>query len=100
MDNTRLPFKKQPERVVCPGHPTANAKYRKWADRLFESWPNSELRLRRETRFWIEAWRRGGVGPWREYGSTSLPFLEYQLIGVASDLFPGVLLNEEGVNRC
>jgi hypothetical protein len=87
--------------VACLGHPpeAINAKYRKWADRLFESWPSAELRLRRDTRFWVEAWRKGGAGPWREYGDTSLTFLEYQLIGVASDLFPEVLLNTEGVNR-
>ncbi len=34
--------------VACPGHPpeVVNAKYRRWADRLFESWPTAELRLR------------------------------------------------------
>ena len=37
---------------------------------------------------------------WRGYGATLLTFLEYQLIGVASDLFPEILLNAEGVNRC
>lgn len=88
--------------VVCPGHPpeAANAKYRKWAERLFKSSPGPDLRLRRETRFWAEAWRKGSAGLWEEYGDTSLTFLEYQLIGVASDLFPETLLNTEGVNRC
>jgi hypothetical protein len=87
--------------VVCPGHPPAtNSKYRRWADRLFKSWPSADPRLRRETRFWVEAWRKGTEGPWREYGATSLTFLEYQLIGVASDLFTDTLLNAEGVNRC
>lgn len=33
------------------------------------------------------------------YAAASLTFLEYQLIGVAGDLFPQTLLNEEGVNR-
>jgi hypothetical protein len=38
----------------------------------------------------------GSVGLWTEYGETSLTFLEYQLVGVASDLFPDTLLNTEG----
>jgi hypothetical protein len=43
---------------------------------------------------------RGAEGLWKSYGATSLTFLEYQLIGVASDLFADTLLNTEGVNRC
>ncbi|MCK8826562.1 hypothetical protein MWH25_02205 [Natroniella acetigena] len=39
------------------------------------------------------------VGPWKEFGTTSMIFLKYLLIGLASDLFPNVLLNSEGVNR-
>jgi hypothetical protein len=89
--------------VVCPHHPpsTIDGKYRKWADRLFapDTWPSTAPRLRFPTYFWIYAWKRGDVGIWKEYGSTSLTFLEYLLIGVASDLFPSVLLNNEGVNR-
>ena len=40
------------------------------------------------------------AGLWTDYGARSLTFLEYLLIGVASDLFPDALLNTEGVNRC
>jgi hypothetical protein len=86
--------------AVCPGHVRKDPKYLKWANRLFERWDGSGPKLRRDTRFWIKAWRRGETGLWKEYGATSLTFLEYQMIGVASDLFPNVLLNEEGVNRC
>jgi hypothetical protein len=57
------------------------------------------LRLKRDTFFWMQAWKRGMVGIWEDYGPTSLTFLEYLLIGVASDRFPGILLNNEGVNR-
>lgn len=87
--------------VVCPGHPASkiNHKYTRWADQLFETWPTSRPRLRHPTWFWIKAWRQGTVGIWRDYGATSLTFLEYLLIGVASDLFPTTLLNSEGVNR-
>jgi hypothetical protein len=54
--------------VVLPGHPPEkiNPKYVKWANRLFESWPSSNPKLRRETRFWMKAWKRGEVGIWRE----------------------------------
>lgn len=87
--------------VVCPGHPPKKItqRYRKWANRLFVSWPNSTLRLQSETHFWIKAWSQDSVSIWKEYGRTSLTFLEYLLIGVASDLFPETLLNREGVNR-
>lgn len=87
--------------VVCPGHPPEkmNPKYAKWAGKLFDSWPSGAPQLKRETRFWVEAWERGGTGIWKEYGATSLTFLEYLLIGVASDIFPEHLLNSEGVNR-
>ncbi len=36
---------------------------------------------------------------WREFGACPLAFAEYLLIGVAGLLFPGDLLNDEGVNR-
>jgi hypothetical protein len=87
--------------VVCPGHPAKKStqKYREWAERLFVSWPSPTLRLHRETHFWMKAWSQDGVSIWKEYGRTSLTFLEYLLIGVASDLFPETLLNREGVNR-
>ena len=87
--------------VVCPGHPPEkiNPKYVKWANRLFDRYPSSNPSLLRNVRFWVKAWRCGDVGIWKEYGATSLTFLEYLLIGVASDLFPDMLLNDEGVNR-
>jgi hypothetical protein len=66
---------------------------------LFAAFPSETPQLRRETYFWIKAWKHGSTGIWKEYGETSLTFLEYLLIGVASDLFPDLLLNEEGVNR-
>ena len=45
-----------------------------------------------------------GLGPgsrniWTDFGSCPLAFAEYLLIGVAGLLFPGELLNDEGVNR-
>jgi hypothetical protein len=87
--------------VVCPGHPSKKStqRYRKWAERLFVSWPGTTIRLQRETHFWMKAWSPDSVSIWKEYGRTSLTFLEYLLIGVASDLFPETLLNREGVNR-
>jgi hypothetical protein len=87
--------------VVCEGHPEnkIRSKYRKWAETLFESFPTSSPDLKRQTYFWITAWKLGDIAPWKEVGSTSLTFLEYILIGLASSIFPGTLLNEEGVNR-
>jgi hypothetical protein len=87
--------------VVCPGHPAPriNTNYTRWAERLFQSWPSEAPCLKHETFFWARAWRAGSIGIWSEWGATSLTFLEYLLIGVASDLFPEYLLNSEGVNR-
>jgi hypothetical protein len=98
-----------PSAMVCPGHTPERAteKYHRWAERLFEEVPELPVeppRLRREVWFWGKAWKKGdvgiwSVGIWSEYGATSLTFLEYLLIGVASDLFGQYLLNSEGVNR-
>jgi hypothetical protein len=87
--------------IVCPGHHSdkMNRKYYKWAERLFTAFPDVTPTLRRDTFFWIEAWKHGSTGIWKDYGATSLTFLEYLLIGVSSDLFSDLLLNSEGVNR-
>ena len=49
--------------------------------------------------FWATAWGPESESIWAEFGACSLAFEEYLLIGVASELFPGVLLDEEGVDR-
>ncbi|MBX0329026.1 hypothetical protein K2Z83_15210 [Oscillochloris sp. ZM17-4] len=87
--------------VVCPGHDLRNPpkKYVRWAEMLFSSYPSSSPSLNHTTYFWCKAWQSYKPGIWREYGETSLTFLEYLLIGVASDLFPHTVLNTEGVNK-
>ncbi|MBD1859969.1 MULTISPECIES: hypothetical protein [Leptolyngbya] len=85
--------------VVCPGHQKMAPKYKKWASKLFESFPSSEPVLKHKTYFWIHAWKTGTVGVWKDFGSTPLTSLEYQLIAIASAAFPEYLLNAEGVNR-
>jgi hypothetical protein len=87
--------------VVCAGHPEEKRtpKYKRWADKLFKIYPTIDPKLKAPVHFWIKAWKIGETGIWPEFGPTSLTFLEYLLIGVASDLFPQRLLNEEGINR-
>jgi hypothetical protein len=87
--------------VVCCGHPAQKVtpKYQRWAARLFRAWPADKPLLIRPVYFWATPWGPQSRSIWREYGSSSLAFQEYLLIGVASDLFPEVLLNDEGVNR-
>jgi hypothetical protein len=87
--------------IVCPGHQEENkrAKYTRWANALFEDYPSKSPRLRFPVYFWIHAWKKGKMGIWEEFGETSLTFLEYLLIGVASRLFPNDMLNQEGINR-
>ena len=76
--------------IVCPGHPEEKrrGKYTRWANALFEDFPSKSPRLRFPVYFWINAWERGSIGIWEEFGGESLTFLEYLLIGVASRLFP------------
>lgn len=86
--------------VACPGHRAEkrSPKYVGWASNIFVEVPSATPRLRKPTYFWTKAWPRGSVGPWKDVGSTSLTFLEYLLIGLASETF-ACLLNAEGVNR-
>lgn len=87
--------------IVCLGHDTLkiNKKYQKWATSLFEEFPTSIPKIKNEVYFWIKAWSPSYTSIWQEYENTKLTFLEYLLIGVASELFPNDLLNIEGVNR-
>ncbi|GAA4717669.1 hypothetical protein [Brevibacillus fulvus] len=87
--------------VVCFGHPEEKQtkKYKKWASMMFNEFPSDKPQLKKEVYFWTTAWKTGDVGVWKEFGATSLTFLEYLLIGLASDIFPDFLLNTEGVNR-
>jgi len=87
--------------VVCEGHSPnkGTPKYHQWAEKLFTAYPSSSPKLKQTVWFWANAWETGSTGIWQDFGPTSLTFLEYLLIGVASDLFPEDLLNMEGVNR-
>jgi hypothetical protein len=87
--------------AALPGHAagTATPKYKKWAQALFESAPASFPRLRHDVRFWCTTWGPDATGMWRDFSPCPLAFAEYLLIGVAAYLFPGNLLNDEGVNR-
>ncbi|SEA10854.1 hypothetical protein SAMN04488065_1880 [Haloplanus vescus] len=66
-------------------------KYRKWADRLF----SGGRQLRQPTYFWTKAWKQDDIGLFHDF-EVPLEQLEYQIIGVASDLYPDLLLNSEG----
>jgi ABC-type cobalt transport system substrate-binding protein len=78
--------------VDAANHEEPKAKYEAWATRLFE--PGTR-RLRRPIYIWIREWDRS-EGPYPD----TYPFLvelEYQLVGIAYELFPETLLNTEGV---
>jgi len=66
-------------------------KYEKWADQLFEE----GRQLRQQTYFWAKAWRKEDVGLYHDF-EVPLEQLEYQIIGLVSDLYPEQLLNDEG----
>lgn len=66
-------------------------KYEKWANQLFED----GRQLRQQTYFWVKAWRQEDVGLYHDF-TVPLEQLEYQIIGLTSDLYEDLLLNEEG----
>lgn len=66
-------------------------KYRKWANRLIKE----GKQLRQPTYFWSKAWRKDDVGLYHDF-EVPLEQLEYQIIGLVSDLYPDRLLNDEG----
>ncbi|WP_416839014.1 hypothetical protein [Haloferax sp. DFSO52] len=69
-------------------------KYDRWVTDLFVS--TEPPRLREPVYFWVEPWEVGTEGPYPD----TYPYLEeleYQLIGIAFELYPERLLNTEGV---
>jgi hypothetical protein len=87
--------------AACTGHADGKVvrKYQRWAQRLFCDAPTPTPTLRRPVYFWATAWNPQSYSIWPDFGSCALAFQEYLLIGVAAQLFPDVLLNDEGVNR-
>lgn len=87
--------------AACPGHRSEKIvkKYSRWAHRLFSDAPAATPVLRQPVYFWATAWDRNSYNVWPDFGTCSLSFQEYLLIGVASELFPDTLLNDEGVNK-
>ena len=87
--------------AVLPGHVPSRVvpMYQRWATRLFVEAPAAAPRLRMPVRFWCTCWGPGSRNIWAEFGNCPLAFAEYLLIGVAGLLFPGALLNDEGVNH-
>ncbi|WP_226040197.1 hypothetical protein [Natrinema sp. DC36] len=67
-------------------------KYQRWADALFVS---DTRQLSEPVYFWAKAWKKTDTGPFYDF-ETSLEPLEYNLINLASDLYPNRLLNSEG----
>lgn len=87
--------------ATLPGHAPnkINKKYFDWAKSIFVEFPTSAPQLKRKVYFWASAWEKNTVGLWVDFGPTRLTFLEYLMIGVASSVFPELLLNREGQNR-
>ena len=87
--------------AILPGHQPQkiNPKYLEWGSRLFVTAPTDRPKLKHDIYFWAKAWRKSDISIWQELSPTRLAFLEYLLIGVASTLFDGSLLNYEGRNR-
>ena len=86
--------------VTCYGHPSGKStkKYTAWRDKLFNL-NDGHVTPKTEILFWATLWGPNCQSIWQQYGSTKLAFEEYLVIGVASDVFPNSLLNQEGRTR-
>ncbi len=86
--------------VTLLGHPFSKRtnKYSVWRDSLFNI-KDDQIKMNSEVLFWATLWGPKSKSIWHDYGSTKLAFEEYLLIGVASDVFPHDLLNQEGRTR-
>ena len=86
--------------VTCEGHPQdkSTTKYKAWRNKLF-SVKYGQVTTKTEVMFWATLWDSSCQSIWQQYGSTKLAFEEYLVIGVASDVFPHSLLNQEGRTR-
>ena len=77
--------------IVFDHEKNQKQKYQNWVDRIFED----GRQLKQQTYFWTKAWDREDVGLYHDF-EVPLEQLEYQLIGLASDIYDDRLLNEEG----
>lgn len=77
--------------IVFNHNKNRKQKYETWADQLFED----GRQLQRQVYFWTKAWQQDDEGLYHEF-VVPLEQLEYQIIGLASDLYPNTLLNSEG----
>jgi hypothetical protein len=86
--------------ATLPGHPEEKRtpKYLKWSSMLFD-FDEQTVKPKFDIRFWATLWTKDCQSIWHDFGPTRLTFEEYLLIGIASDLFPSDLLNNEGRNR-
>ena len=85
--------------LTCHPAEKRSPKYSEWALKIFKSAPTERPQLAFDVYFWAKAWKSSDVGIWPNLSPTRLAFLEYLLIGVASTVFSGALLNYEGRNR-
>lgn len=66
--------------------------WQEWANRQF----GDRRQLRQHTYFWTKDWGHDDIGLYHDFG-IPLEQLEYQVIGLISDLYADRFLNEEGV---
>jgi hypothetical protein len=76
-----------------------NHNYRVWASSLFVTTPTDNPTLKAPVFIWAKAWGHEDVGIGKQHGSTHLLSLKDSMIGVASVVFPTILLNRQGQNR-
>jgi len=77
--------------IVFDHEKNQKQKYQNWVDRLFEE----GRQLKQQTYFWTKAWDQADIGLYHDF-EVPLEQLEYQLIGLASDIYDDQLLNQEG----
>ena len=87
------------ENNIVPFYIGKSEKFGKNNKNLSINIKTNNPQLKTNIYFWIKAWNSNDIELWEDFAKTSLTFLEYQMIGTCSKLFPNDLLNFEGVNR-
>ena len=84
---------------MCEGYHTQDKRnqYLKWGEVLFKEINSSSPKLKEQVYFKILPWEKSPKSLWYEYGGFTLGLQEYFLIDLIQKLFPGELLNIEGV---
>lgn len=88
-------------KVVCEGYDNVDRgnQYIRWGEVLFEEINSPSPKLKEQVYLKTIPWEKSPKSLWEEYGGFTLGLQEYILIDLTQKIFPGELLNIEGVRK-